>query len=153
MSRNMFSIVTFSFLLTIIVIPVFGVAQDYCDGNNLMSATQQIFFCPMMGNRSTTPAATFGPFPNTKWRVTSIIPKPEKAFKSISFSFQSDGTVVETTEEVDGKVVTSTQKYRVQGTTMLLSKPGVNTNVRFGIDGDTMTVDTGLYSVVLEKIN
>jgi hypothetical protein len=61
--------------------------------------------------------------------------------------------MVETTEESDGKVVTSTQKYRVQGATMLLSKPGANTNVRFRIDGKTMLVDTGVYSIILEQQN
>jgi hypothetical protein len=61
--------------------------------------------------------------------------------------------MVETTEESDGKVVTSTQKYRVQGATMLLSKSGANTNVRFRIEGKTMLVDTGVYSIILEQQN
>jgi hypothetical protein len=107
----------------------------------------------MMGSKPSVPAAQLGPFPNTKWKITSIVPKPEKAFKSIMFSFQNDGTVVETTEEPDGKIITSTQKYQVQGATMLLSKPGANTNIRFRIDGNTMLVDTGAYSIILEKIN
>jgi hypothetical protein len=129
-----------------------SISQD-CDNSNLMSATQQIFYCPMMGSKPTVPAEQLGPFPNTKWKITSIVPKLEKVFKSISFSFQSDGTMVETTEEPDGKVVTSTQKYRVLGATMLLSKPGANTNVRFRIDGKTMLVDTGVYSIILEQMN
>ena len=129
-----------------------SISQD-CDNSNLMSATQQIFYCPMMGSKPTVLAEQLGPFPNTQWKITSIVPKPEKNFKSISFSFQSDGTMVETTEEPDGKVVTSTQKYRVQGASMLLSKPGANTNVRFRIDGKTMLVDTGVYSVILEQMN
>jgi hypothetical protein len=141
------------FLILIVVFPGAGLAQDSCDNSNLMSATQQIFYCPMMGGKTSVPAAQLGPFPNTKWKVTSIVPKPEKAFKTISFSFQPDGTVVETTEEPDGKIITSTQKYQVQGATMLLSKPGGNTNIRFRIDGNTMLVDTGVYSIILEKIN
>jgi hypothetical protein len=141
------------FLVLTVVFPGAGIGQDSCDNSNLMSATQQIFYCPMMGGKTSVPAAQLGPFPNTKWKVTSIVPKPEKAFKTISFSFQPDGTVVETTEEPDGKVVTSTQKYQVQGATMLLSKQGANTNLRFRIDGNTMLVDTGVYSIILEKMN
>jgi hypothetical protein len=128
-----------------------SISQD-CDNSNLMSASQQIFYCPMMGSKPTVAAEQLGPFPNTQWKITSIVPKLEKNFKSISFSFQSDGTMVEMTEEPDGKVVTSTQKYRVQGATMLLSKPGANTNVRFRIDGKTMLVDTGVYSIILEQM-
>jgi hypothetical protein len=141
------------FLVLIVMFPGAGIGQDSCDNSNLMTATQQIFYCPMMGGKPSVPAAQLGPFPNTKWKISSIIPKPEKAFKSISFSFQPDGTMVETTEEPDGKIVTSTQKYQVQGATMLLSKPGANTNIRFRIDGNTMLVDTGVYSIILEKMN
>ena len=85
-----------------------SISQD-CDNSNLMSATQQIFYCPMIRSKPTVPAEQLGPFPNTKWKITSIVPKLEKVFKSISFSFQSDGTMLETTEEPDGKVVTSTK--------------------------------------------
>lgn len=133
--------------------PTLGIAQNSCDDSNLMTATQQIFYCPMMGSKPAVSAAQLGPFPNTKWKITSIVPKPEKTFKSITFSFQSDGTMVETTEQPDGTVLTSAQKYVVQGATMLLTKSGANTNVRFRIDGNTMLVDTGVYSVILEKVN
>jgi hypothetical protein len=140
------------FLVLISLLPVAGTAQD-CDDSNFMTATQQIFYCPMFGSKPSTPAAQLGPFPNTKWKITSIVPKPEKPYKSISFSFQPDGTMVETTEQPDGQIVSSTQKYQVLGGTMLLSKKGSNTNVRFRIDGNTMIVDTGAYSVILEKMN
>lgn len=141
-------------LVLALLFPGFGITQDSCDDSNLMTATQQIFYCPMMGGSKPAVSTTqLGPFPNTKWKITSVVPKPEKAFKSITFSFQPDGTMVETTEEPDGKIVTSKQKYVVQGATMLLSKPGSNTNVRFRIDGNTMLVDTGVYSVILEKVN
>lgn len=153
MKRNVFFVITtFLFLSIMFISPNSGISQD-CDDSNLMTATQQIFYCPMMGSKPSVPAVQLGPFPNTKWKISSIVPKPEKAFKSISFSFQPDGTMVEMTEQPDGKVLTSTQKYVVQGATMLLSKPGANTNVRFRIDGNTMLVDTGVYSIILEKVN
>ncbi|OPY75762.1 MAG: hypothetical protein A4E65_03443 [Syntrophorhabdus sp. PtaU1.Bin153] len=148
------SVLTSALLLAcILAIPGSGIAQDYCDNSNLMSATQQIFYCPLMGKTLPLSAAELGPLPNTKWKVASIVPKPQRAFRSISLSFQVDGNMIETTEEPDGKVVTATQRYRVLGSTMLLSKPGANTNVRFRIDGKTMLVDTGVYSVILERID
>ncbi|MCK7506095.1 MAG: hypothetical protein MZV70_19795 [Desulfobacterales bacterium] len=80
----------------------------------------------MMGSKPkpAAPTAQLGPFPNTKWKITSIVPKPEKPFKSITFSFQSDGTLVETTEQPDGKVITSTQKYVVSGCHHALDEAG-----------------------------
>lgn len=154
MKASHFSLLVIPTLLVLaLFFPTLGIAQDSCDDSNLMTATQQIFYCPMMGSKPAAPTAQLGPFPNTKWKITSIVPKPEKPFKSITFSFQSDGTLVETTEQPDGKVITSTQKYVVQGATMLLTKPGANTNVRFRIDGNTMLVDTGVYSVILEKVH
>lgn len=154
MNKNSFLMVAAPlFLVLILVFPGAGLGQDSCDNSNLMSATQQILYCPMMGGKPTVSASDLGLFPNTKWKITSIVPKPEKAFKSISFVFNPDGTMVETTEDPDGKVVTSTQNYRVLGSTLLLTKPGNSTNIRFRVDGNTMLVDTGVYSVILERMN
>jgi hypothetical protein len=153
MKRNVFIVITtFLFLYIMFISPNSGISQD-CDNSNLMTATQQIFYCPMMGSKSAPPAAQLGPFPNTKWKIASIVPKPEKTFKSIIFSFQPDGNVVETTDYPDGKVETSTNKYTVVGSTLLISKPGNSTNARFRIDGNTMLVDTGVYSIIFEKVN
>lgn len=153
MGKNYVFLTVICFSLALVFVPPGSSLSQDCDNSNLMTATQQIFYCPMMGGTSKPPASQLGPFPNTKWKITSIVPKPEKAFKSIIFSFQNDGTVVETTEEPDGKIITTTQKYQVQGATMLLSKPGANTNIRFRIDGKTMLVDTGVYSLILEQMN
>jgi hypothetical protein len=132
--------------------PDFSLGQG-CDDSNLMTAVQQIFYCPKMGGTPKTPASQLGPFPNTKWIITSIVPKPEKVFKSISLSFQTDGNVMETTEYPDGKIETATHKYSVLGATLLISKPGNATNMRYRIDGKTMLVDTGVYSIILEQVN
>jgi hypothetical protein len=153
MKRDSFFVITILLFLSIVFIsPGSGITQD-CDNSNLMTATQQIFYCPMMGSKATPPSAQLGPFPNTKWKITSVVPKPEKTFKSITLSFQPDGNVVETTDYPDGKVETSTNKYSVVGSTLLISKPGNSTSSRFRIDGNTMLVDTGVYSIILEKIN
>ena len=150
--KHVYLMAIFFFLALVAVSPGSGLTQD-CDNSNLMTAVQQIFYCPMMGDTPKVPPAQLGPFPNTKWKITSIVPKPTKAFKSVLLSFQSDGNVVETTEYPDGKTETSTNKYSVLGATLLISKPGNNTNMRYRIDGKTMLVDTGVYSIILEQMN
>ena len=153
MNKNYVFLMAIFFSLALVVVsPGSAISQD-CDNSNLMTAVQQIFYCPMMGDTSKAPAPQLGPFPNTKWRMTSIVPKPAKPFKTMSLSFQADGNVMETTEYPDGKVETSTNKYSVLGATLLISKPGNNTNMRYRIDGKTMLVDTGVYSIILEQMN
>jgi hypothetical protein len=127
-------------------------------GDNLMTADQEIYYGHMFGEDSTpskskSSPANLGPFPNTKWQVLSVVPKPNTQFTAMYLAFQPDGTLAITTETADGKASTSFQKYSVIGESMLLSKQGSATNVRFRVDGGTMHVDTGKASIVLEKIN
>ena len=106
-----------------------------------------------MGFDSKSSKTNLGPFPNTKWQILSVIPKPNTPFKAVYLTFQPDGTLAMTTESPDGKISTSIQKYSVVGDSMLLSKPGTTTNVKFRVDGSTMHVDTARFSIVLERVN
>ena len=121
--------------------------------DNLMTADQEIYYGHMLGMDSTSPKTNLGTFPNTKWQILSVVPKPNTPFKSVYLTFQPDGTLAMTTESPDGKISTSFQKYSVVGDSMLLSKPGSTTNVRFKVDGNTMHVDTVKFSIVLERVN
>jgi hypothetical protein len=125
-------------------------------GDNLMTADQEIYYGHMMGDTFNAPkpqAAQLGTFPNTKWQILSVVPKPNTPFKSVILTFQTDSTLVMTTESPDGKISTSFQRYSVVGDSMLLSKPGSTTNVKFRTDGNTMHVDTSKFSIVLERVN
>jgi hypothetical protein len=127
-------------------------------GDNLMTADQEIYYGHMFGEDSTpsktkSAPANLGPFPNTKWQVLSVVPKPNTQFTTMYLAFQPDGSLAITTESADGKISTTFQQYSVVGESMLLSKPGSTTNVRFRVDGGTMHVDTGRASIVLEKVN
>lgn len=127
-------------------------------GDNLMTADQEIYYGHMFGEgskpaKTKSSAGNLGPFPNTKWQVLSVVPKPNTQFTAMYLAFQPDGNLVITTESADGKINTTFQKYSVVGESMLLSKPGSTTNVRFRVDSGTMHVDTGRASIVLEKIN
>jgi glucose/arabinose dehydrogenase len=123
-----------------------------------MTADQEIYYGHMFGEdskpaKTTSSKADLGSFPNTKWQVLSVVPKPNTQFTAMYLAFQPDGSLVITTESADGKINTTFQKYSVVGESLLLSKPGSSTNVRFRVDGGTMHVDTGRASIVLEKIN
>jgi predicted lipid-binding transport protein (Tim44 family) len=57
------------------------------------------------------------PLAGSTWKVVSIVPKPEKPFKSVTVQFRSDGHVVTTNTHMNGNVETVTEKYRIVGST------------------------------------
>ncbi len=53
MNKNYVFLMAFFFSLALVFVsPGSSISQD-CDNSNLMSATQQIFYCPMMGSKPT----------------------------------------------------------------------------------------------------
>ena len=76
------------------------------------------------------------PLAGTTWQTISIVPKPEKEYKSIVASFRSDGIVVTTKTNMDGMVETTSEQYRILGSTLIVNKPGYVVNIRFRIEGD-----------------
>jgi len=93
------------------------------------------------------------PLAGTTWQVISIEPKPEKEYKSVVSHFKPDGTVVTTKTNMDGAVETTTEGYRIVGSTLILNKPGYVENTKFRIDGDRMTIDYGNGTAVLQRIS
>jgi hypothetical protein len=93
------------------------------------------------------------PLAGTTWQVVSITPKPAKSFKSTVSHFRTDGTVVTTKTNVDGKVFKDTENYRVVGSTLILSKPDYVVNAKFTIKGNTLTIDYGNGSVVMKRVS
>jgi hypothetical protein len=97
--------------------------------------------------------AELKPFAGTTWQVISINPKPKQEHKSIVAHFRTDGVVVTTKTDMDGKVVTTEERYRVVGSTLIINKPGYLENTRFKIDGKKLIIDYGNGSVVLQRIS
>ena len=64
-----------------------------------------------------------------------------------------DGNVVITKTDMQGKVETSTEKYRIVGSTLILNKPDYVENTKFKIEGDRLIVDYGNGSVVLQRVS
>jgi len=92
------------------------------------------------------------PLAGTTWQVISIEPKPEKEYKSVVAHFKPDGKVVTTKTNMDGAVETTTEGYRIVGSTLILNKPGYVENTKFRIDGDRLTIDYGNGTTVLQRI-
>jgi hypothetical protein len=91
------------------------------------------------------------PLAGTTWQVVKIVPKPEKTAKSIVAHFRSDGTVVTTTTDMDGKVEKLHEQYRIVGSTLIISKPDYVENAKFTIEGDKLIIDYGNGSVVMQR--
>lgn len=97
--------------------------------------------------------AELKPLAGTKWQVTSIVPKPEKSFKSVIVHFKHDGTVVTTTTHKNGNVETATEKFRIVGSTLIIYKEDYVVNEKFRIDGDNLFIDYGDGSTVLKRVS
>jgi hypothetical protein len=93
------------------------------------------------------------PLMGTIWQVISINPEPEDEYRSIVSHFRADGKVVTTRTNMDGRVQTVTEWYRIVGSTLILSQDSYVENTRFKIDGDTLIIDYGNGSTVLKRIS
>ena len=94
------------------------------------------------------------PLANTAWQVVSVNPKPAEPMKSKVGRFNADGTLTTTTTYWDGRTVTDTdsERYRTVGQTLIISQDDYVINATFLLDGDSLYMDTGKYSLVLERI-
>jgi len=92
------------------------------------------------------------PLANTSWRVVSMVPQAHPPFNSWSLHFRSDGTVVNSKVDQYGRLYEYVERYRVVGSTLILNQDDYLTNNRFRLEGYRMYLDTGEYSIVLERI-
>ena len=93
------------------------------------------------------------PLAGTTWQVISIVPKPQKPHKSAVSYFSHDGTAITTKTDMDGKVETTTERYRIVGSTLILSTPDYVENAKFRIEGDKLFIDYGNGSAVLQRVS
>ena len=93
------------------------------------------------------------PLMGTTWQVISVNPQPKEDYKSIVVYFRPDGRVVTTKTNMDGKVETMTEWYRIVGSTLILSHTDYVENTRFKIDDDKLIIDYGNGSTVLQRIS
>lgn len=93
------------------------------------------------------------PLAGTTWQVVSVVPKPDKPFKSIVSHFRPDGTVLTTKTLENGRVEKDVEKYRIVGKTLIVNKTDYVINARFKVEGDKLYVDTEKRSIVCQRID
>ncbi len=103
--------------------------------------------------RGRATAEELRPLAGTTWQVISIVPKPRKEHKSVVSYFSHDGTAVTTKTDMDGRVETTTERYRIVGSTLILSTPDYVENAKFKIEGDKLFIDYGNGSAVLQRVS
>jgi hypothetical protein len=94
------------------------------------------------------------PLANTTWQVVSVNPKPAEPMKSKVGRFNADGTLTTTTTYWDGRTVmdADSEHYRIVGQTLIINQDDYVINATFRLDGDSLYMDTGTHSLVLERI-
>ncbi len=102
--------------------------------------------------RSVPTAEELRPLAGTRWKVVSVTPPPETSLKSIVSHFRDDGTVVTTKTGWDGQVSRMTERYRIVGSTLILSHPDYVENADFRLRGDELIIDYGNGSSTLERV-
>ncbi len=103
--------------------------------------------------RQAATAEELRPLAGTTWQVISIVPEPKDSHKSVVTQFRPSGTAVTTKTRMDGTVEKTTERYRIVGSTLILSAPGYVENAKFKIDGDKLYIDYGNGSVVMQRIS
>jgi hypothetical protein len=93
------------------------------------------------------------PLSGTTWQMISIEPQPEKSHKSVVSYFSHNGSAITTKTDMDGKVETVTERYRIVGSTLILSTPDYVVNAKFKIEGDKLYIDYGNGSAVLQRVS
>jgi hypothetical protein len=104
-------------------------------------------------NRQAINREEIAPLAGTTWQVISIVPKPEKPYKSIVSHFGSDGVVVTTKTNMDGRIEKTTEGYRIVGSTLILNRPEYVENAKFKIEGDKLIIDYGNGSAILKRVS
>ena len=103
--------------------------------------------------RQQATAEELRPLAGTTWQVVSIVPKPQRHHKSIVSHFRHDGNVVTTKTNMDGRVETTTEQYRIVGSTLIIYKPDYVENTRFTLEGNKLIIDYGNGSVVMQRVS
>lgn len=104
------------------------------------------------GSRKQVRAVEVQPLAGSRWRVTSITPRPARPHQDWTIHFRSDGTALNTKIDPDGRVVEEVERYRVVGATLILNQDDYLINARFRIEGNRMYMDTGEQSIVMQRL-
>jgi hypothetical protein len=118
-----------------------------------VSAIQETLYGTSLGVKEPTSPRDTEPLGNTRWRIANIRPRVDKLFQGTEFFFERNGVLVESAELPNNTIYTDTHRYRVLGSTLVLTKDGRTAVAAFKVEGDTLTILADNYTFTLEKIN
>lgn len=90
-----------------------------------------------------TPVNELQPLAGTNWTLTSITPESARNFTSMIIEFRSNGTLVTTRTENDGRVRTDEEYFRVVNNTLIVNDRDYILNGPFILNNRTLTFVVG----------
>jgi hypothetical protein len=99
------------------------------------------------------PAPRTGLLGGTKWKAIEVVPPPTPPHKSYTLRFAKDGWLHSREVYMDGSVKTDKERYRVEGDTLILNKPGYLVNAKYKMTNNTLTVRHDKVKVVFALVN
>jgi len=118
-----------------------------------VSPIQEIFYGKTLGFKESASTKDAEHLGNTRWRITNVRPSVVNLFKNTEFSFERNGILVESAELPNGTIYTDTHRYRVIGSTLVLTKDGHTAAGLFRIEGNTLNFDADDYTLTLERVS
>jgi hypothetical protein len=118
-----------------------------------ISSIQEILYGKTLGFKESVSTKDTEPIANTRWRIVNIRPSFESFLKGTEFSFERNGILVESAELPNGTIFTDTHRYRVLGSTLVLTKDGNTAVSLFKVEGNTLNIDSHDYSLTLERVS
>lgn len=118
-----------------------------------VSPIQEILYGKTLGFKESASSKDTEPLGNTRWRITDVRPSVVNLFKGAEFSFERNGILVESAELPNGTIYADTHRYRVIGSTLVLTKDGHTAAGLFRIEGNTLNFDADDYTLTLERVN
>ena len=116
------------------------------------SAIQEIIYGKISGLSESPSGRDTGPLGNTRWRVVNVSPNTHNFLKGTEFFFERSGVLVESAELPNGTIYTDTHRYRVLGSTLILTKDGLTAVTLWKIEGETLNIDRDNYRLTLNRI-
>jgi hypothetical protein len=118
-----------------------------------VSPIQEILYGKALGFKESASTKDTEPLGNTRWRITNVRPSFVNLFKGTEFSFERNGILLESAELPNGTIYTDTHRYRIIGSTLVLTKDGHTAAGLFRIEGNTLNFDADDYTLTLERVS
>jgi len=153
--QRSFFVYGFVFMMIGVVIITFSscATTEQRQSTPYASSIQEILYGTSLGVKEPISLRDTGSLGNTRWRILNIRPRVENLFKGTEFFFEKSGVLVESAELPNNTIYTDTHRYRVLGSTLVLTKDGHTAVAFFRIEGYTLTIEADNYTLTLDKVS